>query len=51
MKYRESQIDTRLRKWFSNDFSQQLLKNIYLKKGSVRGLTEFQIELNTLLLQ
>lgn len=46
MKYRESQIDKSLRNWFSNDFSHQLLRKIRLEKGSVRGLTELQIDID-----
>jgi len=46
MKYRESHIDKQLRNWFSSDFSHQLLKKVRLEKGTVRGLTELQLELN-----
>ena len=44
MKYRESCNDKKLRKWFANDLSQQLLKGIYLKTGEIRGLTELSLD-------
>lgn len=46
MKYKESAIDKELRQWFSNDFSKALLKRIHLKEGSLRGITNLDVELN-----
>lgn len=46
MKYRESQDDIRLRKWFSNSLDQQLLRGVALKKGTLRGVTSFAIAID-----
>lgn len=46
MKYRESHLDQKLRKWFTNDLSHQLLRGLCLEKGEVRGLTELDIDFN-----
>jgi len=43
MKYRESDLDRNLRKWFVNDNSRQLLRSICLVEGSIRGLSEFEL--------
>ena len=43
MKYRESQVDKSLRKWFLNDYSRALLRRIELNKGYLRGLNSFEI--------
>ena len=46
MKYRESHVDKQLRKWFTNDFSRGLLREIDLSTGNLRGLTPFKIQFN-----
>lgn len=46
MKYRESNLDKELRKWFTQDNSKQLLRKIELSYGRLRGLTPFKVELN-----
>ncbi len=46
MKYRESRQDKQLRKWFTNDFSRALLRNIDLRKGNLRGLNTLDIQFN-----
>ena len=46
MKYKESNLDQRLKKWFTNDNGHQLLRSISLKQGTVRGLSPFTINLN-----
>ncbi|MEE4709131.1 AAA family ATPase [Pseudomonas alliivorans] len=43
MKYREQKIDKELRQWFSNDYSKQLLRNIYIKEGTIRGLSSLNV--------
>jgi len=43
MKYRESQKDKELRKWFLNDNTRALLRRIELRKGYLRGLNSFEI--------
>lgn len=45
-KYRESDKDKKLRKWFVNDMSRGLLRGIKLKDGSLRGLTPFKFEID-----
>lgn len=45
MKYRESRLDKSLRQWFSNDNSKALLRHIRLVSGGMRGLTQFQVDL------
>ena len=44
MKFRESNQDRNLRRWFTNDNEHQLLRSIKLKEGSIRGLSPFQIK-------
>jgi len=44
MKYRESDVDKKLRGWFSSDLSRGLLKSIELRKGALRGLRTFAID-------
>jgi predicted ATPase len=44
MKYRESQIDKSLRKWFSNEFSRRMLRRIELKQGQLRGLSKMDVK-------
>jgi predicted ATPase len=43
MKYRESQLDKKLRKRFANDNAHMLLRRILLKEGSLRGLDALDI--------
>ena len=43
MKYRESNLDRNLRKWFSNDNEHQLLREIRLTEGNMRGLSLFDM--------
>lgn len=43
MKYRESQLDKRLRQWFGNDNTKALLRHISVNSGVIRGLTPFQV--------
>ena len=43
MKYRESNLDKKLRSWFSNDYSRKLLRKIILKQGELRGLSKFSL--------
>jgi predicted ATPase len=44
MKYRESQTDKKLRKWFSDDFENSHLRLINLTEGKFRGLTSLDIK-------
>ncbi|MFK8402486.1 ATP-dependent nuclease [Pseudomonas sp. BGr12] len=46
MKYRNSQTDISLRKWFSNDYSHAHLRNIEISHGSIRGLTSCSIPID-----
>lgn len=46
MKYRESDIDKKLRKWFLNDYTRALLRKISLTKGAMRGLAPFEMTLD-----
>lgn len=46
MKYRESQTDLSLRKWFSNSLEHALLRKISLQLGTIRSLSSFKIEIN-----
>jgi predicted ATPase len=46
MKYRESNLDKRLRKWFTKDNTKALLREIEISKGGIRGLTSFKIKLD-----
>lgn len=43
MKYRETQADTKLRDWFSNDNTKALLRRIRLVTGELRGLTPLNL--------
>lgn len=43
MIYKESNLDRKLRKWFEKDSSKQLLKEVSLSKGKIRGLTTFSL--------
>ena len=43
MKYRESQRDKQLRKRFANDNTHSLLRRIFLKEGTLRGLDALDI--------
>jgi predicted ATPase len=45
-KYRESEEDKKLRKWFTNDLSRALLRGIELRNGHLRGLTPFKISID-----
>lgn len=45
-RYRESKIDNKLRKWFAADFSRSLLRSVSLQKGTLRGLSPFEISLD-----
>ena len=44
MKYRESNIDRNLRKWFINDNDHSLLRSIRLFRGTMRGLSPISIK-------
>jgi len=46
MKYKDSQTDLRLRKWFQNSLDQQLLREITLSSGTLRGMSKFQINID-----
>ncbi|MBW8246373.1 ATP-dependent nuclease [Enterobacter mori] len=46
MKYRESQLDVRLRKWFENSLEHQLLRKLSLINGILRSLTPFTIKID-----
>ncbi|RKT76091.1 putative AbiEii toxin of type IV toxin-antitoxin system [Rahnella aquatilis] len=45
MKYRDSQVDVRLRRWFQSSLDQQLLRGIELNSGTLRGMTNFKINI------
>lgn len=45
MKYRESNKDKKLRAWFTADMSHALLRRIYLKTGSLRGVNSLDMRL------
>lgn len=45
MKYRDSQTDLRLRKWFQSSLDQQLLRGLQLVSGHLRGMTGFTINI------
>ena len=45
-KYRESDDDKKLRKWFANDLSRSLLRGIELRKGNMRGLSPFEMSID-----
>lgn len=46
MKYRDSNIDRNLKKWFTHDNTHALLRSIKLSEGAIRGLTRFEINFN-----
>ncbi|MEG6132301.1 ATP-dependent nuclease [Enterobacter kobei] len=46
MKYRESLLDIRLRKWFENSLEHQLLRRLSLNNGILRSLTPFGINID-----
>ena len=46
MKYEESDIDKLNFKWFANDNTKQLLHEIQINKGKIRGLENIKIEFN-----
>ncbi|MFN2993087.1 AAA family ATPase [Serratia plymuthica] len=46
MKYRESQVDLRLRKWFMNSLEHALLRKVSLELGTLRSLTSFELDIN-----
>lgn len=46
MKYRESQLDIRLRKWFINSLDHQLLRGVSLSIGRIRALSKFDVSIN-----
>lgn len=46
MKYRESNLDKRLRNWFANDNTKGLLRGIEIAEGGFRGLTKFKVNLS-----
>lgn len=43
MKYTDSPLDKKLRKWFVNDYSRKLLRSIELVHGSFRGVSPFEV--------
>ncbi|XGA80217.1 AAA family ATPase [Halomonas sp. CH40] len=45
-KYRESSTDKKLRQWFVNDMSRGLLRQIDLRKGNLRGLAPFKMQID-----
>ncbi|KIR18138.1 hypothetical protein PFLU4_15270 [Pseudomonas fluorescens] len=45
MKYRESNLDKKLRNWFVNDNTKGLLRGIEVAQGGFRGLTKFSVKL------
>ena len=45
-KYRERSTDKKLRKWFVNDMSRALLRRIDLRKGNLRGLAPFTMQID-----
>ncbi|CAK1801869.1 AAA family ATPase [Vibrio crassostreae] len=46
MQYGESHLDRNLRKWFTNDFSWALLRQVVLSEGRMRGLTPFSLDID-----
>jgi predicted ATPase len=46
MKYRESNLDKKLRKWFCKDNTKALLRSISVTKGGIRGLTSFKVNID-----
>ncbi len=45
MSYKESHEDRKLRKWFVNDNEHQLLRSICLRKGTMRGVSSFDLQI------
>ncbi|EKN4068132.1 AAA family ATPase [Yersinia enterocolitica] len=45
MKYKDSQLDIKLRKWFENSFEHTLLKRVSLELGRLRGVTTFYVDI------
>lgn len=46
MKYRESQTDISLRKWFTNSLEHALLRKVALEHGRLRSLSSFEIKID-----
>jgi predicted ATPase len=46
MKYCETSIDNKLRRWFKGDLTKGLLRGIQLDIGELRGLTSFEITID-----
>lgn len=46
MKYRESQTDLSLRKWFVNSLEHALLRKVSLELGMLRSLSSFEIKID-----
>ncbi len=46
MAHRESSLDRSLRGWFVNDNEHQLLREICLEEGAIRGLSPFSLQLD-----
>ncbi|MDY0999045.1 AAA family ATPase [Pantoea agglomerans] len=46
MKYRDSQTDLSLRKWFSNSLDHALLRKVSLELGMLRSLSSFKIKID-----
>ncbi|WP_285415107.1 ATP-binding protein [Pseudomonas sp. efr-133-TYG-5] len=46
MKYRESNLDKKLRNWFCKDNTKALLRSIQISTGGIRGLTSFKVNLD-----
>ena len=46
MKYRESNQDSKLRKWFQHDLSHSHLRRVVLKEGSLRGINALDVSLD-----
>ncbi|EGQ7819257.1 MULTISPECIES: ATP-dependent nuclease [Vibrio harveyi group] len=44
MKYKDSNLDRNLRRWFTNDNTCALLRQIRLSEGLMRGLTPFSLD-------
>ena len=47
MKYKESQLDVRLRSWFKEDYAHRHLRRIHLEVGNLRGLNKLDIEFDS----
>lgn len=46
MKYKESQLDQSLRKWFQEDYSHRHLRQIRIEVGNLRGVNKLDISFN-----